>query len=98
MEIRDKKLKETTEIVEKLNKENKKFRSMLQKRDIELKETTNTIRKTCPCKAYPLIPHIYIAKLGYAGVYIFLLQNIDCGYALEPPRRGGSNVYPQSMF
>ena len=25
-------------------------------------------------------------------------QNIDCGYSLEPPRRGGSNKYPQSMF
>ena len=40
-------------------------------------------------------------KLGYGGVYLFflfLLQNIDCGYSLEPPRRGGSNVYPQSMF
>ena len=40
-------------------------------------------------------------KLGFAGVYLFflfLLQNIDCGYSLEPPRRGGSNVYPQSMF
>ena len=24
-------------------------------------------------------------------------QNIDCGYPLEPPRRGGSNEYPQSM-
>ena len=24
-------------------------------------------------------------------------QNIDCGYLLEPPRRGGSNEYPQSM-
>ena len=23
-------------------------------------------------------------------------QNIDCGYSLEPPRRGGSNEYPQS--
>ena len=21
-------------------------------------------------------------------------QNIDCGYSLEPPRRGGSNEYP----
>ena len=59
------------------------------------------IRKTCPCNIYPLIPHFYIAKLGFAGVYLFflfLLQNIDCGYSLEPPRRGGSNVYPQSMF
>ena len=25
-------------------------------------------------------------------------QNIDYGYPLEPPRRGGSNEYPQSMF
>ena len=25
-------------------------------------------------------------------------QNIDGGYSLEPPRRGGSNEYPQSMF
>ena len=58
-----------------------------------------TIRKTCPCKVYPLKPHIYIVKLGYAGEYLFflfLLQNIHCGCSLEPPRRGGSNVYPQS--
>ena len=25
-------------------------------------------------------------------------QNIDFGYSLEPPRRGGSNEDPQSMF
>ena len=25
-------------------------------------------------------------------------QNIDCGYSLEPPRRGDSNEYPESMF
>ena len=25
-------------------------------------------------------------------------QNMDCWYSLEPPRRGGSNEYPQSMF
>ena len=23
---------------------------------------------------------------------------MDCVYSLEPPRRGGSNEYPQSMF
>ena len=27
-----------------------------------------------------------------------LAENIDCGYTLGPPRRGGSNEYPQSMF
>ena len=25
-------------------------------------------------------------------------QNIDSGYSLEPPRRGGFKEYPQSMF
>ena len=25
-------------------------------------------------------------------------QNIDCGYSLEPPLRGGFNEYPQSML
>ena len=48
-----------------------------------------------------LNPHFYIVKLGFTGVYIIFLisaQNIDCGYSLEPPHRGGSNEYPQSMF
>ena len=26
------------------------------------------ITKTCPCNVYPLEPHFYIAKLGYAVV------------------------------
>ena len=32
--------------------------------------------------------------------YIFHISawKIDCGYSLEPPRRGGSNEYPQSRF
>ena len=49
----------------------------------------------------PLKPHFHKVKLGFTGVYIIFLisaQNIDCGYSLEPPRRGGSNEYPQSMF
>ena len=29
--------------------------------------------------------------------FMFSAQNIDCGYSLEPPRRGGSNEYPQFM-
>ena len=31
-------------------------------------------------------------------IFNIFAQNIDCGYSLEPPRRGGSNEYPQSMF
>ena len=35
---------------------------------------------------------------GYTLFFLFLLKTIDCGYSLEPPRRGGSNECPQSMF
>ena len=31
-------------------------------------------------------------------MFLIFAQNIDCGYTLEPPRRGGSNEYRQSMF
>ena len=61
----------------------------------------NFITKTCLYNFDLLKPHFYIVKLGFTGVYIIfliLLKNIDCGYSLEPPRRGGSNEYPQSMF
>ena len=30
--------------------------------------------------------------------FLIFAQNTDCGYALEPPWRGGSNKYPQSLF
>ena len=59
------------------------------------------ITKTCLYNFDPLKPHFYTVKLGFTGVYIIfliLLENIDCGYSLEPPRQGGSNEYPQSML
>ena len=62
---------------------------------------TKHITKTCPYNFDPLKPHFYIVKLGYTGVCIIFrisAQNMDCGYSLEPPRRGGSNKYPKSMF
>ena len=31
-------------------------------------------------------------------IFLIFAQKIDCGYTLEPPRRGGSNEYPQSIF
>ena len=33
-----------------------------------------------------------------SDIFHISAQNIDCGYLLEPPYRGGSNEYPQSMF
>ena len=34
----------------------------------------------------------------FFDIFLIFAQNIECGYSLEPPRRGGSNEYPQSMF
>ena len=34
----------------------------------------------------------------FFNIFLIFAQNIDCEYTLEPPRRGGSNEYPQSMF
>ena len=48
------------------------------------------IMKTCLYNFDPHKPHFYIVELGFTGIYIvfflFLLQNIDYGYSLEPPR------------
>ena len=47
-----------------------------------------------------LIPHFYIVKRVCRGIHYlsYFAKNIDCGYSLEPPHRGDSNEYPQSMF
>ena len=37
-------------------------------------------------------------KKKKSDIFHISAQNIDCGYSLEPPRRGGSNENPQSMF
>ena len=37
-------------------------------------------------------------QLKNFDIFLIFAPNIDCGYTLEPPRRGGSNEYPQSMF
>ena len=36
-------------------------------------------------------------QIKNSDIFIFLLKT-DCGYSLEPPHRGDSNEYPQSMF
>ena len=58
-----------------------------------------TLRK----HAYSNILKILQPKTGkFPGknydIFHISAQNIDCGYSLEPPRRGGSNEYSQSMF
>ena len=67
-----------------------------------IKTYLEIITKTCLYNFNPLKPHFFfIVKLGFTEVYIIFLisaQNTDYGYSLEPPRRGGSYEYPQSMF
>ena len=55
------------------------------------------ITKICLYNFVPLKLHFYIIKLEFLS-FLFLFKNIDCGYSLEPPRRGGSNEYPQITF
>ena len=33
-----------------------------------------------------------------SDIFHISAQNINCGYLLELPRKGGSNEYPQSVF
>ena len=51
--------------------------------------------KTCPCNIQRFFK---LLKLKIFGIFLIFAQKIDCGYTLEPPRGGGSNEYPQSMF
>ena len=80
------------------NNNNKAKQKANKKQNIDLFEYCllylHCITETCLYNFDPLKPHFYIVKLGFTGVYIIFLisaQNIDCGYSLEKPRRGGSN-------
>ena len=42
-------------------------------------------------------PSVFEFQL-YILFVLFLLINIDCGYSLEPPRRGGYNEYHNPCF
>ena len=63
-----------------------------------------TSRKHAYIILTPLKLHFYKSKtwvfrgINYFSYFAKKKKNIDCGYSLEPPRRGGSNEYPQSMF
>ena len=37
-------------------------------------------------------------QIKNSDVFHISAQNIDCGYSLEPPRQGGYNEYPHSIF
>ena len=54
------------------------------------KHAYSNIQKILP----PINENFQIKKFD---IFYISAQNIDCGYPLEPPRRGHSNGYPQSM-
>ena len=45
-----------------------------------------------------LEPKKEIFQIKNSDIFHISTQNIDCRYSLEPPRRGGSNEYLQSML
>ena len=57
------------------------------------------ITKTC---LFKYIENFTSKNRKFSGknsdIFHISAQNIDCRYSLEPPRQGGSNEYPQSMF
>ena len=78
------------------------LQGILSLRERKRPQPHNThITKTCLYDIDPLKPHFYTVKLGFTGVYVIFLisaQKHRLWYSLEPPHRGGSNEYPQSMF
>ena len=38
------------------------------------------------------------SQIKIFDIFLISAYNMVCGYSLEPPRRGGSNEYPQSML
>ena len=55
------------------------------------KHTYSNILKISPSKTERFLIKILI-------FFHISAKHIDCGYWLEPPRRGDSNEYPQSTF
>ena len=81
-----------------------KFREMCCKMETdnigkEYKYTKEIITKTGLFKyTKNLPPKNETFQIKSSDIFHISAQNIDCGYSLEPPHRGGSNEYPQSMF
>ena len=64
-----------------------------------LNVTATSLRKHAYSNILKILPpknETFLRK--HSDIFHNSAQNIDCGYPLEPPPRGGSNGYPQSMF
>ena len=60
---------------------------------------THTLRKHAYSNILKILPpKTENFQMKSSDTFQISAQSIDCGYTLEPPRRGGSNEYPKSMF
>ena len=75
----------------KTNKDTKKKKTKRKEKSPLQKHAYTNILKILPLKNANF-------QIKNSDIFHISAQNIDCGYSLEPPRRGGSNEYPQSMF
>ena len=59
----------------------------------------NTLRKHAYSNILKILqPRKENFQIKNSDIFLTSVQNINCGYSLEPPRLGGFNEYPQSMF
>ena len=83
----------------------------LKRQNLYLTTWIDAFSEGAICAGQPLRKHAYsnILKIlpsknknfqikKKSDIFHISAQNIDCGYPLEPPRRGGSNEYPQALF
>ena len=69
------------------------------KRKHNVSSVGGNITKTCLFKYLKVLPpKNNFFQLKRSDIFHISAQNIDCGYSLEPPRRGGSYEYPQSLY
>ena len=62
-----------------------------------IRESSTSLRKHVYSNIF-LQPKKDNFQIKFSDIFHISVQNIDSGFSLEPPRRVGSNKYPQSMF
>ena len=65
----------------------------------KINQNNHSLRKHAYSNILKILqPEEEFFQIRNSDVFHISAQNIDYGYSLETPRRGGSNEYPQSMF
>ena len=73
---------------------------LLSSRLVEVNISLFSLRKHANSNILKILPpknDLFLDKKN-SDVFLIFAQNIDCECSLQPPRWGGTNEYPQSMF